>query len=63
MNVTTRKGRSIVVGIRPENLADPVVAGIEPEPGSSLSVEVAVDVERLHYFDPATGLAIGATTG
>jgi multiple sugar transport system ATP-binding protein len=122
-------GRSIVVGIRPENLVDPVVAGIAPEPGSSLSVEVefvevlgseqlvhftmdarrvreeselrgqavateeqgeivsasvtegvaridpraeiqprqravlAVDVERLHYFDPATGLAIAAATG
>jgi multiple sugar transport system ATP-binding protein len=122
-------GRTIVVGIRPENLVDPVVAGLTPEPGSSLCVEVefvevlgseqlvhftmdarrvreeselrgqavateeqgeivsasvtegvaridpraeiqprqravfAVDVERLHYFDPATGLAIGATTG
>jgi multiple sugar transport system ATP-binding protein len=122
-------GRSIVVGIRPENLVDPVVAGLTAEPGSSLSVEVefvevlgseqlvhftmdarrvreeselrgqavaseeqgeivsasvtegvaridpraeiqprqravlVVDVERLHYFDPATGLAIGAATG
>ena len=122
-------GRTVIVGIRPENLVDPVVAGIEPEQGSSLTAEVefvevlgseqlvhftmdarrvreeselrgqaapaaeqgeivaasvteavariapraqiqprgrtvfALDVERLHYFDPATGLAIGAAAG
>jgi multiple sugar transport system ATP-binding protein len=121
------KGRTVVVGIRPENLVDPAVAGIDPQPGASLTAEVefvevlgseqlvhftidarrvreeselrgqataaaqqgeivaasvtegvaridpraqiqprertvfALDVERLHYFDPATGLAIGTT--
>jgi multiple sugar transport system ATP-binding protein len=122
-------GRTIIVGIRPEHLVDPVIAGAAPEPGSSLTVEVeyvevlgseqlvhftmdarrvreeselrgqaategeqgeivaasvtegvaridprariqprertvfAVDVERLHYFDPDTGLAVGYPGG
>jgi len=122
-------GHTVIVGIRPEHLVDPVIAGVEPEPGSSLTVEVeyvevlgseqlvhftmdarrvreeselhgqavtegeqgeivaasvtegvaridprariqprertvlAVDVERLHYFDLNTGLAIGAAAG
>ncbi len=122
-------GRTIIVGIRPEHLVDPVIAGLEPEPGSSLTAEVeyvevlgseqlvhftmdarrvreeselrgqaapegeqgeivaasvtegvaridprariqprertvfAVDVERLHYFDPDTGLTVGHPGG
>ncbi len=122
-------GRTVIVGIRPENLVDPAAAGLRPEPGSSLTAEVdfvevlgseqlvhftidarrvreeselrgqaapaaeqgeivaasvtegvarvdpraeikprertvfALDVERLHYFDPATGFAIGAAAG
>ena len=122
-------GRTVVVGIRPENLVDPVVAGIDLQPGSSLTAEVefvevlgseqlvhftidarrvreeselrgqatpaaeqgeivaasvtegvaridpraqiqpgertvfVLDVGRLHYFDPATGHAIGHAAG
>jgi len=122
-------GRTIIVGIRPEHLTDPVIAGVEPEPGASLAADVeyvevlgseqlvhfsidarrvreeselrgqappsgeqgeivaasvtegvaridpraqikprertvfAVDVERLHYFDPETGLAVGPAAG
>jgi multiple sugar transport system ATP-binding protein len=96
-------GRELIVGIRPESLADPATAGSPLEPGASLSADVqlvevlgseqlvhfqldadrlgagpagvarvdprsriqphsrtdfAVDVERLHFFDPATGAAV-----
>jgi hypothetical protein len=41
MYVTSRRhrprppgGRTVIVGIRPEHLVDPVIAGIEPEPGA-----------------------------
>jgi multiple sugar transport system ATP-binding protein len=47
-------GRTVIVGIRPEHLVDPVIAGTGPEPGSSLTVEVEyVEVlgsEQLVHF-------------
>jgi multiple sugar transport system ATP-binding protein len=117
----------VIVGIRPESLADPAAAGVTAEPGASLTADVqlvevlgsgqlvhftidarrvrdeselsgqgpeagdaasgitatemasgvaridprarirahgrtafTVDVERLHFFDPETGLALGS---
>ena len=32
------QGREVIVGIRPEHLTDPGVAGTAPEPGASLTV-------------------------
>jgi multiple sugar transport system ATP-binding protein len=34
------QGREVIVGIRPEHLTDPGVAGTAPEPGASLTVSV-----------------------
>ena len=101
--LTSFNGTELIVGIRPESLADPAAAGSPLEPGASLSADVqlvevlgseqlvhfqldaerigsepagvarvgprariqprgrtvlAVDTERLYFFDPATGLAI-----
>jgi multiple sugar transport system ATP-binding protein len=52
--LAARHGGSVIVGIRPESLADPGAAGTAPEPGTSLTVDVQlVEVlgsEQLVHF-------------
>jgi multiple sugar transport system ATP-binding protein len=52
--LAARHGGSVIVGIRPESLADPGAAGTAPEPGTSLSVDVqlieVLGSEQLVHF-------------
>ena len=56
-------GGTVIAGIRPEDLAAAAASGVaRVDPRSAVRPHapavLRVNVERLHFFDPATGAAI-----